>query len=307
MMEFLADSAALFASFCFAFGGYFFSDAVKKIGSYSVNAVRILIYLVGILLVYFILFGFGIPEAPPAQWLFLGLSAFTGLVFGDYLFFVTLKHISPRLTFLISAPLAPIFSALIGLLFLGEKLVIKDIIGIVVVLSGLLIVLCKKNAEDQPPDGGGGKKSFGVIIAFICSFGYGISMVFTKIGVTGGASGTAKPLDPFTASVIRIFFGCIIIWGMVFLSGKTKQVTESMRNKFGLNMVIFGALFALTGIWMLLFALSHTKVGIAATLGGMMPVMIIPIMYIMKKERTGARGIIGSVVSIAGVAVLMLG
>lgn len=306
MMEFLADSAALFTSFCLAFGGYFYSDAVRKIGSYSVNAIRILIYLVGFFVVYFIFFGFGIPEAPPAQWLFLGLSAFSGLVLGDYLFFVALKHISPRLTFLISAPLAPIFSALIGLLFLGEKLTVKDIIGIVIVLSGLLIVLYKKNGEDQPQDEGG-KKTFGVVIAVLCALGQGTSMVFTKIGVTGGASSTAKPLDPFTASVIRVFFGCIIIWMMVLLSGRIRQVTGTMKKKLGLKNLVLGALFAMIGIWMLLFALSYTKVGIAATLGGMMPVMIIPIMYIMKKERTGARGIIGSVVSIAGVAVLMLG
>jgi drug/metabolite transporter (DMT)-like permease len=69
---------------------------------------------------------------------------------------------------------------------------------------------------------------------------------------------------------------------------------------------MFGSLISVTSIWLLLFALTHAKVGVAATLGSMMPVMIIPIVFVMKKEKTGARGIIGSIVSVAGVAVLML-
>ena len=303
MIEFLADASALLSAFFFALGGFYYSDAVKKIGSYSVNAIRMLFYLIGVSIVYLVIFGFDIPHAEAVQWLYLGISAFTGLVIGDYLFFVALKHISPRLTFLIAAPLAPIFSAVIGLLLIGEKLVMKDIAGIFIVLFGILIVLSKNGSGDSGGDENG-KKTFGIIIAVLCSLGQGLSMVFTKLGIIGGT--VTKPLDPFATSVIRTFFGGIIIWGIVFFSGKTKSVIGSMNKKAGLKTLVLGSLISVIGIWLLLFALTHSKVGVAATLGSMMPVMIIPIVFVMKKEKTGARGIIGSIISVAGVAVLML-
>lgn len=307
MMELLADAAAVAASFFLAFGGYYYSESVKKIGSYNVNAIRILFYLAGSAVVYFIAFGFGIPQAEPLQWLYLGLSAFCGLVFGDYLFFLSLKHISPSLTFLISSPLSPIFSAFIGFIFLGEKLVLKDIAGIFIVLAGLFIVLSKNNSEESVSDKNG-NKPLGIMIAALSAVGQGLSMVFTKLGITGGADNPAGHLlNPITALVIRTFFGFAIIWSVVLINGKISSVKGAMNKKNSLRIIILGSLYAITAIWLLIFALGYTKVGIAATLGGMMPVMIIPIMYFMKKEKTGARGIIGSVVSIAGVAVLMLG
>jgi drug/metabolite transporter (DMT)-like permease len=305
MIEFLANGAALLSSFFFAFGGYYYSDAVRRIGSYSVNALRILIYIVGISIVYIAIFGFDIPHATAVQWLYLGISAFAGLVIGDYLFFVALKHISARLTFLIAAPLAPIFSAFIGLFLLGEKLTMKDITGIFVVLLGILIVLSRNSSEDAGRDKNG-RKVFGSVIAVLCALGQGSSMVFTKLGIIGGVEKIGSTLDPFAASVIRNFFGGIIIWGIVFFSGRTKNVIGSMNKKSGLKSLMFGSLISVTSIWLLLFALTHAKVGVAATLGSMMPVMIIPIVFVMKKEKTGARGIIGSIVSVAGVAVLML-
>ena len=304
VIELLADTAAVAASFFFALGGYYYADSVKKIGSYNVNAIRILFYVIGVLIVYLLIFGPRIPHAEAAQWFYLGISAFSGLVFGDFLFFVALKHISPRLTFLIAAPLAPIFSAVVGFLFLGEKLELKDIAGIFIVIMGILIVL-SKNGGEEALNTRNEKKALGIATAVLCAVGQGLSMVFTKLGMIGGTEAIAKPLDPFTASVIRTFFGGIIIWGAVFFTGRTKKVFSSMKDKTSSKNLAFGATASVIAIWLLLFALTHAKVGIAATLGGMMPIMIIPIMFLGKREKTGARGIIGSIISIAGVAVLM--
>jgi drug/metabolite transporter (DMT)-like permease len=305
MMEILANGAAVAASFFFALGGYYYADPVKKIGSYNVNAIRILFYLIGVSIIYLLIFGPGFPNANPAQWLYLGLSAFFGLVFGDFLFFVALKHITPRLTFLIASSIAPIVSALVGFLFLGEKLAMKDIAGILIVLAGILIVLSKNGKEDSF-SAANSRKIYGIVIAVICAVGQGLSMVFTKIGIMGGIKTIPKPLDPFAASVIRTIYGAVIIWGIAMITGKAKTIFHSMKDKTSLKATIIGAVAAVIAIWLLLFALTHAKVGIAVTLGNMMPIMIILIMFIMKREKTGARGIVGSTISIAGVAVLML-
>jgi drug/metabolite transporter (DMT)-like permease len=51
-------------------------------------------------------------------------------------------------------------------------------------------------------------------------------------------------------------------------------------------------------------ALTYTQAGIAQTLMSLMPVFIIPVIWIVYKEKTSWRGILGALVAIIGVAIL---
>ena len=46
--------------------------------------------------------------------------------------------------------------------------------------------------------------------------------------------------------------------------------------------------------------------GVAQTLLSLMPVMIIPVVWYLFKQRTSWRGVVGAVVAVVGVAVLFL-
>ena len=46
--------------------------------------------------------------------------------------------------------------------------------------------------------------------------------------------------------------------------------------------------------------------GMAATLGSLMPVFIIPVVYVLYRQKTSWRGVLGAVIAITGVAILML-
>ena len=53
-------------------------------------------------------------------------------------------------------------------------------------------------------------------------------------------------------------------------------------------------------------AVTYTKIGVAQTLMSLMPVMIIPILWIGDKQKTSLRGIAGACIAIVGVAILFL-
>jgi len=53
-------------------------------------------------------------------------------------------------------------------------------------------------------------------------------------------------------------------------------------------------------------AVTYTNAGIAQTLMSLMPVLIIPVVWILYKQRTSWRGILGAAMAVVGVAILFL-
>jgi len=53
-------------------------------------------------------------------------------------------------------------------------------------------------------------------------------------------------------------------------------------------------------------ALANAETGIAQTLMSLMPVIIIPVVWIVYRERTNWRGIVGALVAVVGVTILFL-
>ncbi len=82
---------------------------------------------------------------------------------------------------------------------------------------------------------------------------------------------------------------------------KTLSDTKAMGAMFG------GAVFGpFLGVWLSMVAVTYTYAGVASTLMSLMPVMVIPIVWIVYKQRTSWRGFIGSAVAIVGIAILFL-
>jgi drug/metabolite transporter (DMT)-like permease len=53
-------------------------------------------------------------------------------------------------------------------------------------------------------------------------------------------------------------------------------------------------------------AVTYTDAGVAQTLMSLMPVLIIPLVWVVYRQRTGWRGILGAVIAVIGVAILFL-
>jgi len=50
----------------------------------------------------------------------------------------------------------------------------------------------------------------------------------------------------------------------------------------------------------------YAKTGVAATLMALMPVFVIPFVWLLYREKTNRRGLIGAVIAVIGVAILFL-
>jgi drug/metabolite transporter (DMT)-like permease len=57
---------------------------------------------------------------------------------------------------------------------------------------------------------------------------------------------------------------------------------------------------------MSLVAVRHVEAGVAETLGSMTPIVILPLLWKIKKESISLRAIIGAIIAVGGVATLFL-
>lgn len=297
-MDFLGEIAALATSFFFALTALIFAATGRMVGSQVTNRVRLLIALVYLIILNWILFGEPLPfSADGSRWVWLGLSGVIGLSLGDAFFFQSLVSVGPRLGSLLLS-LAPIFGSLIAWVFFGETLTPLQITGIVLALAGIGWVVL---SHQEPPDTPHGDTKRGVLFGVLAGLGQAIGLVLSKQGMFGEFS-------PIQANVIRILAAVIFTLIWTVWEGKAGATVTALQAKPRVIWLIaLGALAGpLLGVVASLYAVQHTEIGVASTLMALPPVIVLPVSYFLFKEKVGWQAVAGTILAIAGVAVLFL-
>jgi drug/metabolite transporter (DMT)-like permease len=183
-------------------------------------------------------------------------------------------------------------------------------VGIVVTLGGISWVVAeRRNAvslagEAVPAEAGHGPHfRRGILFALGGSLGQAVGLVTSKQALVH----TGPAVSPLHAADMRILFGAACMLLISVVRGQIPATLRATRHReamlFTLGGTIVGPFF---GIWMSLVAVSLIEAGVAATLNSMVPVFVIPLVIIFKKEHVSARAIFGSILAVGGVALLFL-
>lgn len=297
-MNFIGELAALATSFFFAMTALIFTQTGRMVGSQITNRMRLTFALIYLVIINLVLFREPLPfSAEGSRWVWLAISGVIGLSLGDAFLFQALVSVGPRLgTLLLS--LAPIFGSIIAWVFFGEILSLLQITGIVLALAGIAWVVM---SHEEPPDTAHGQTRRGVLFGVLAGLGQAVGLVLSKQGMFGDFS-------PFQANAIRMLAAVIFTWGWTVFDGKVGATFAALREKpHVLRLLALGALVGpLLGVSASLLAVQHAEVGVASTLMALPPVIILPISYFVFKERIGWQAILGTLLAIAGVAVLFL-
>jgi drug/metabolite transporter (DMT)-like permease len=85
------------------------------------------------------------------------------------------------------------------------------------------------------------------------------------------------------------------------------QLAQAVRNRPAMKYTTIGAFFGpFLGVSLSLLAVQHTATGIASTIMAIVPVLIIPLAILIKKERTTYKEVIGAIIAISGVGLYFL-
>lgn len=302
----VGEIAAVVVSMLWTTCSILFAAAGRRIGALSVNAYRI-VMAVGLLgAVHLLRFGTVVPAAVGAQWFYLGLSGIIGLALGDFGYFGALVLIGPRRGVLLMA-LAPIWSGIAAYFVLGEVLGAWTILGIAVTLTGVTMVVVERENETDEHAIPRKQRIYGVLSGLGGSLGQGIGLVISKYGMIVAGGTTTGPLNPLSATLVRMIVAAAFVWAVVALSGRLPLVLGRGRDGGAVLRTLGGAVSGpFAGVWLSMVAITYAQAGVAATLMALMPVMVIPVVRLIYGERTSPRGILGACTAVIGVAILFL-
>lgn len=224
------------------------------------------------------------------------ISGVVGIALGDTAYFKALNYLGARRALLMET-LAPIFAAILALIFLQEKLTIGAWCGIFLTVIGIAWTIAERvpgsSLEQEQLLRGIG---FGVLAAMAQASGIVLSR----------AALADTTISPLWATLIRLSAGVLMLLLLAVLL--RWQISLGLKDLFSgqaLGAVLFAAFFGTyLAIWLQQTALKFTVVGIAQTLMTTSPLFVLPIVVAMGEVVT-TRAILGVIVAITGVALLL--
>ncbi len=293
----IGEMAALGTAMCWTASGLCFEAAGKRIGSLSVNLIRLLQAAVFLSLYTGIMRGRWWPsDATPEIWFWLGLSGFLGFTLGDLCLFRAYVVLGARMSMLVMSMVPPI-AALTSWIWLGERLAMIHWAAMGLTLLGIAWVILEKPVD---PDGRPVRLNVrGLLLALGGAAGQAFGLVISKYGM--------GDYDPFAATHIRVLMGIVGFVVIYTAINWWPKMFAALTHTPGIGFTTLGALCGpFLGVSLSLLAIQHTNTGVAATLMALVPVIVLPVTMITHRQQLTLRAMFGALMAVIGSAVLFL-
>lgn len=285
-------AAALWACTALAIEG-----AARRIGSLTVNLVRLVFAFGFLCLAGWIFRGQPLPvDATRHAWIWLTVSGLVGFTFGDLCLYRSFLVLGPRLSTLMMS-LVPPLTAVIGWLALGETLGPRDLLGMTLTVGGIAWAVLERT---KPAAGTGGHATpAGIALGLGAALGQASGLILSKIGMGS--------YNAMAATQVRVLAGLAGYTLLFFALGWWPNVRRGISDRKALGLAALGAFFGpFAAVTLSLIAIRETVAGVAASIMALTPVLIIPLVVLLRGERVGIGGLAGAVVAVCGVALLFL-
>ncbi len=291
------ELAALATACCWTITGLAFQAAGRRVGSLPVNLIRLVMAV-------FLLGGFtwatrGLPlpmDAPRHAWVWLSLSGLVGFTIGDLCLFRAFVVVGARISMLMMT-LVPLFTTALGFLVMHEMLTAHQLAGMALTIAGVSSVVSERRRDangriERLP-------ASGILLGLGGAVGQALGLVLAKYGMAG--------YNPVASTQIRVLAG-IIGFAVVFtVTGRWPRVRAALGDRRAMASTGLGAFFGpFLGVSLSLVAIQYTEAGVAATLMGLTPVLIIPVSILLYRERVAWPAALGAAVAVCGGALMFL-
>jgi drug/metabolite transporter (DMT)-like permease len=291
--------AALGAAALWACTPLAIEGAARRIGSLTVNLVRLVFAFGFLCLAGWLSRGLPLPvDATPHAWAWLTVSGLVGYTFGDLCLYRAFVVLGPRLSTLMMS-LVPPLAALIGWLALGETLTPRDLLGMTLTVGGIAWAVLERTRPKMGQTAGLHVTPAGLALGFGGALGQASGLILSKIGMGS--------YNAFAAGQIRVLAG-IAGYSLLFLViGWWPNVRQGVRDRTSMGFTALGAFLGpFLAVTLSLIAIRTTVAGVAASIMALSPVLIIPLVVLLRGEKVGIGGLLGALVAVSGVALLFL-
>ncbi len=286
-----------------------FTDAAREWGSVAINHYRLIVAVIVITPLCMVLdkISFVALFTSPTliEYAYLGSSGILGLVIGDYFAFHSMAILGARKSSIFTT-LAPGSAFLFGYLLLSENLGFTGIIGIAISIGGMIWFLSGTgDAEDKViaiHEYGSIRK--GIIYGVLSGLCQGFHLVMSKKGLIS----SMPPISPVHATWIRVFAATIVYFSFTLIRGKLRKdvIGVILKKKHVIPKATYSTVFGLVlSILLVMWSVALCQVSVAQTILSLGPIVVVPIAYVLYKERITYHTMLAAMVSVAGVVILI--
>ena len=242
----------------------------------------------------------GIPLLTSPHFLLLAaLSGISGILIGDACLYAGALRIGLRPA-QVCLSLSSSFTAIIGAIFLGERIGIQGAVGIAVATGGVGLVVASERGDAHNPPARGPARTRGIALCLFSALMLATGMIFSKQALSEGMNELSLALYRNGVSMIGIIL-------VAALRGAFRPVFSGMAKQPEVaGLVPLGCLFGPAGgIWLSCVAIKLLPASVAAMLIGLEPIALLIIMGVMERRMPRRDSILGAIVACTGAAILV--
>ena len=269
---------------------------VRYFGSYNYNLLRLL----GIIVIFFpyVYLKWEPIYFENSIFLAIFLSSVIGIIIGDTFLFICLKRLGPRRQALLFSMQIP-FTIILAEVFLQSLPSTTELIGCALIFLGIIIAIqFNRTIPNDDLENIQGNKYTGLFAGIGLALCQSIGIILMKPALVS--------TDPIVVSYLRVIVAAFIMFGSLFFI-KNNQLLEKMKDyKKTIFSIFLGFMGMGVGMTMLIYALKFGNPGVISTLSSTMPIMIIPILWIVTKNYAGHLAVIGAGLTCLGAGIIFL-
>lgn len=291
--------ACLLAAACWALAVAFFRGPIARHGAWTVNLGK---NLLGTVLLGLTVLAVGqLDELMNASAVALGWLAFSGilgLTVGDTALFAAVPRLGPHRS-LLFLTLGPVFAALLAWLLFDERQRPVQVAGSILVLLGVVLVVWRPASERRRDGAPDEWPVAGIALALLAAFGLGAGIVFAKGGM--------EDVPLVAASFVRMAASVVGLLVVMAILRRLGPTVDLLGDRGAMLRLAGPTLLGTYVAFLLMMAgIAWAPASVAAVLLATPPVFSLFFDAWLFKAPITWRGLAGTALSVAGVAVLSL-
>ena len=286
--------AALGTALCWAIAARLFRGTGNAFSPLTMNFWKGLISI-GILAVVLVFVQPVSLSTSAIVWLLI--SGFIGIGIGDTCFFKALQSIGDSQAVLVAETLAPLFTALFAMAFIGEWITWQQWVGVAVVLLSVdMVIKARKRSTTHVFATSG--YLYGVAAALCQAIGAVVSRDILSTG----------DIDAASAAFLRLVGGMVFVMPFIAITKTRYMPVINYQNDSGTRVwpaFIMATLLGTTAaIYLQMFAFAYAKAAVVQTLIATSALMSLGVAWVLGEKATKAT-FMWSAVALVGVAILV--
>lgn len=295
-MVLLPTLAAFLASLGWATGIVLAQAPARQLGAFEFTRIQLLACS-GLLALLCSLFGYW-STVDWTHWPAFAASICIGIIAGNLAMIACLRRGGPRRTELLLTLKAPLVTAM-AFVWLQEIPAISDLGGAVIVLCGVGLAIAFGTNDRSHSDARSGSITTVIFLGLCATACQGFGFLVMKPAMLDGTA-------PLAASAIRLTGASFLVSLVALWPSRLLRPNSEMTPVLLARTVLPGVIGYGLSSSLLLYAFAHVDAGIAAVLGSLSPVLVLPILWWKEGIPPSKPAVAGAVLAVMGTGVIIL-